>query len=185
VVDMACSVAARGHILLAAREGKPIPSSWALDSGGNPTTDAPAAAAGMLQPAGGYKGMGLAMMIECLAAGLSATAASNESVVMKIPPNGAVPRQNAFFFFLNPAMVGNEESFFTYMAHWIEHYKESGADEARIPGERGDVQEREGRVNGIAYSPVIEAELRQLGDKAGMPLHFSTDGDLFESEARP
>ncbi len=28
VFDVACSVAARGHILLAAREGKPIPDDW-------------------------------------------------------------------------------------------------------------------------------------------------------------
>ena len=40
VFDIACSVAARGHILLAAREGRAIPEGWALDEHGRPTTDA-------------------------------------------------------------------------------------------------------------------------------------------------
>jgi LDH2 family malate/lactate/ureidoglycolate dehydrogenase len=170
VFDMACSVAARGHILLAAREGKAVPSDWALDTTGKPTTDPEAAAAGMLQPAGGYKGMGLAMMIECLAAGLSATAASNAKPVMKIPANGAVPRQSAFLFFLNPARVGDDQSYSAYMTHWITHYKQSGTDKARIPGERGDMLERERRENGIAYPAAIDAELRRLGDQSGIPL---------------
>ena len=39
VLDMACSVAARGHILLAARNGDSIPEGWALDAKGQPTTD--------------------------------------------------------------------------------------------------------------------------------------------------
>jgi len=39
VFDMACSEAARGHILLAAREGRAIPEEWAVDEAGEPTTD--------------------------------------------------------------------------------------------------------------------------------------------------
>jgi len=56
VPDFAASVAARGKIHLAARAGTPIPPGWALDNAGLPTTD----------PVGGYKGYGLALMIEAL-----------------------------------------------------------------------------------------------------------------------
>ena len=170
VFDMACSVAARGHILMAKREGQSIPEGWALDGDGQPTTDANAAASGMLQPAGGYKGMGLAMMVECLAAGLSATAASNASPVMKIPASGAVPRQDAFMFFLNPAIAANGTHFGEYMRHWMNHYRQSGEGLAHIPGERGGVQEREGWATGLAYSPILQAELKSLGDRVGVPL---------------
>jgi LDH2 family malate/lactate/ureidoglycolate dehydrogenase len=67
VLDMACMVAARGRISLAAREGRPIPPGWALDTSGNPTTDPVAALDGLLLPVGGAKGSGLAVINEVLA----------------------------------------------------------------------------------------------------------------------
>ena len=102
VFDMACSVAARGHILLAARSNEPIPGDWALDAQGQPTTDAKAAATGMLLPTGGYKGMGLAMMVECLAAAFAAQAGAVQQKSMALPANGAVGNESAFMLLLNP-----------------------------------------------------------------------------------
>jgi LDH2 family malate/lactate/ureidoglycolate dehydrogenase len=169
VIDMACSVAARGHILLAAREGKSIPPDWALAQDGQPTTDAKRAADGMLQPMGGYKGMAIAMMIECLAAALAGNAPSNLSPAMTLPANGAVPRQSAFFLFLNPALIDDQTAFLNYMQHWIGFYRQAGGEHARIPGARGAQLERMRRVEGIAYSPAIAAELTELGKRAGVP----------------
>lgn len=170
VFDMACSVAARGHILLAAREGKSLPADWALDASGLPTTDADAAITGMLQPTGGYKGMGLAMMIECIAAAIGADVNSANSATMKMPPSGAVPRESAFFFFINPATVGDAQAFSIYMNHWMSHYVQSAAGHSRLPGERGDSAERAGRADGIAYSATIEAELRRLGERLSVAM---------------
>ena len=73
VFDIACSVAARGHILLAAREGRPIPEGWALDAQA-PTTDSAGRSAGDAAAHGRHKGIGIAMMVECLAGALAATA---------------------------------------------------------------------------------------------------------------
>ena len=89
VFDIACSVAARGHILLAAREGKPIPAGWAVDEEGAPTTDAKRALKGALLPMGGHKGMGIAMMVECLAVAMAATAASLDPRRNTVPESGA------------------------------------------------------------------------------------------------
>lgn len=61
VVDLALSEAARGKIMLAAKEGKAIPPGWAVDKNGEPTTDARAALAGAMLPAGGVKGAMLAV----------------------------------------------------------------------------------------------------------------------------
>jgi len=169
VFDMACSVAARGHILLAAREGKPIPGNWALNSHGAPTTDADEAVDGMLQPSGDYKGMGIAMMIECLAGALAATAASNALPVMSLAAGGVMSRASAFLFFINPGLIGEKAEFSSYMAHWMNHYKKAGAEFARIPGARGEDMERVGRETGLAYSPTIEAELQTLGRARGVP----------------
>ena len=47
VLDMACSVAARGKIIVAAKEGVAIPAGWAVDRDGMPTTDAVRGARGL------------------------------------------------------------------------------------------------------------------------------------------
>lgn len=69
--DMALSATAMGKIRLAAAAGQSIPADWAIDSGGQPTTDPAAAIKGMLLPAAGPKGFGLAFVIDLLCGGLS------------------------------------------------------------------------------------------------------------------
>jgi (2R)-3-sulfolactate dehydrogenase (NADP+) len=46
VVDLALSQVARGTILTAAQRGEPVPTSWATDADGKPTSDAKAALKG-------------------------------------------------------------------------------------------------------------------------------------------
>jgi delta1-piperideine-2-carboxylate reductase len=79
VFDFATSAIARGDIELHAREGKPIPSHWAIDADGHPTTDARAALDGAMQTFGGHKGSALAAMVELLAGALIGDLTSMES----------------------------------------------------------------------------------------------------------
>jgi (2R)-3-sulfolactate dehydrogenase (NADP+) len=65
---MALSEVARGKIMVAAKEGRPIPEGWALDAEGNPTTDAKAALSGAMLAMGGTKGALLAWSSNCCAA---------------------------------------------------------------------------------------------------------------------
>jgi (2R)-3-sulfolactate dehydrogenase (NADP+) len=67
VIDLALSLAARGLVMAAKQKGETIPEGWALDVEGRPTTDAEAALAGTMVPAGGAKGAALALMIEMFA----------------------------------------------------------------------------------------------------------------------
>ncbi len=71
VVDLSLSKVARGKVNVAAQRGEPIPDDWALDTQGHPTTDAQAALAGSMRPAGDAKGAALAFMVEVLSAGLT------------------------------------------------------------------------------------------------------------------
>lgn len=71
VLDIATSVVARGNILNAAKDGKPIPEDWAIDQDGNSTTDPAAALKGAILPFGGHKGSGIAIMINVLSSILS------------------------------------------------------------------------------------------------------------------
>jgi LDH2 family malate/lactate/ureidoglycolate dehydrogenase len=80
LLDMATTTVAAGKIFKAYLNGQPeIPSGWAFDSNGVPTTNTEAAYhGGMLMPLGGYKGSGLAMMVEILCGVLSGGAMANE-----------------------------------------------------------------------------------------------------------
>ena len=66
VLDVACSVTARGNISNAKREGKQIPLGWAIDSEGNPTTDPDKALVGAVLPFAAHKGSGIAIMVDVL-----------------------------------------------------------------------------------------------------------------------
>jgi len=71
LLDMAVSVVARAKIRDAMKRGEAIPDSWATDAEGRPTTDPKAALDGFLQPIGGYKGYGLALIVDLFAGLLS------------------------------------------------------------------------------------------------------------------
>lgn len=67
VLDMATSVAARGKIRLAAKQGDKIPLGWALDAQGRPTDDPAEALKGSMVPIGGAKGYGLSLVVDVFA----------------------------------------------------------------------------------------------------------------------
>ncbi len=70
LLDMATTTVAAGKIFKAMINNQPeIPAGWAFDRHGVPTTcTAEAYNGGMLMPLGGYKGSGLAMLVEILCA---------------------------------------------------------------------------------------------------------------------
>jgi LDH2 family malate/lactate/ureidoglycolate dehydrogenase len=71
VLDMSASVVARGKIRRAQRLNESIPSGWALDETGRPTTDPAEALKGTLLPIAGHKGSGLALFIDLMCGLLS------------------------------------------------------------------------------------------------------------------
>tara|TARA_B100000965_G_scaffold187283_1_gene156305 strand:- start:1318 stop:2325 length:1008 start_codon:yes stop_codon:yes gene_type:complete len=66
ILDTSISVINRGKIRVAARTGKKIPKGVALDKFGKPTTDAKKALAGVQLPIAGFRGSGLAWMVDIL-----------------------------------------------------------------------------------------------------------------------
>ncbi len=79
LLDMATTTVAMGKVYKAFFSGQSsIPPGWAMDADGVPTTNTEAAFHGLLMPLGGYKGYGLAMMVEILCAVLSGGAMSTE-----------------------------------------------------------------------------------------------------------
>ncbi|MEO6986394.1 MAG: Ldh family oxidoreductase [Paralcaligenes sp.] len=96
VLDMAASAGAMGKIRLADTAGRPIPADWATDSLGMATTDPARAIKGMLLPAAGPKGFGLAFMIDLFCGGLSSGAIGDD--VQALYGNASTPYGCAHFF---------------------------------------------------------------------------------------
>ncbi len=66
ILDTSVSMINRGKIRVAAKIGKKIPKGVALDKNGKPTVDAKKALAGVQLPIGGFRGSGLAWMVDIL-----------------------------------------------------------------------------------------------------------------------
>jgi (2R)-3-sulfolactate dehydrogenase (NADP+) len=60
-IDQSASVVAKSEIMRRYREGRSIPEGWAFGPDGEVTTDPATALNGTMAPAGGYKGVGLAL----------------------------------------------------------------------------------------------------------------------------
>lgn len=71
LIDQSASTIAKSEVMKHAREGKPIPEGWALDADGHPTTDPDVGLKGSMAPSGGYKGVGVALLVETMAAALT------------------------------------------------------------------------------------------------------------------
>ncbi|MES1260184.1 MAG: Ldh family oxidoreductase [Acidobacteriota bacterium] len=79
LLDMATTTVAANRIFKAHTNHEPsIPAGWAMDKDGIATTDTEAAYGGLLMPLGGYKGTGLAMMVEILCGVISGGAMSTQ-----------------------------------------------------------------------------------------------------------
>ncbi len=110
VLDMALSAVALGKIRLAASAGRPIPDTWATDPSGTPTTDADEAVLGMLLPAAGHKGFGLALMIDVLTGVLSGGGWGDQVRPLYREPDR--PNDCAHLFLaIDPEMLGGVEGF--------------------------------------------------------------------------
>ena len=66
ILDASVSIINRGKIRVASRDGKNIPKGVALDKFGEPTINAKKALAGVQLPIAGFKGSGLAWMVDVL-----------------------------------------------------------------------------------------------------------------------
>ena len=74
VLDIANTGVARGKIYLAKQKGLPIPLGWAINTAGEPTTDATEAIDGIILPMAGHKGYGIAMMMDVMSGVLTGSA---------------------------------------------------------------------------------------------------------------
>ena len=97
ILDTSISMINRGKIRLAERKNKKIPQGVALDKFGKPTTDAKKALSGVQLPIAGFKGSGLAWMVDILSGVLTG---SNHSGRVKDPFDDFSGPQNIGHLFI-------------------------------------------------------------------------------------
>jgi LDH2 family malate/lactate/ureidoglycolate dehydrogenase len=69
---------------------------------------------------------------------------------------------------LRPDAFADDDLFGKYMSQWMEIYLTAGGGEARLPGSRGSVLERDAGARGIPLAAATEQELIQLGSRLGI-----------------
>ena len=160
VIDLSLSEVARGKIMLAAKEGRAIPEGWAFDKEGQPTTDADAAMAGSMAPAGGAKGAALALMVELLAAGLSGANFGHEASSM-FTAEGPPPGIGHLILAIDP---GRFTAAFTERAEAL--FAAIGQQQgARLPGARR-LAARAAAAEAIEIPQSLADELARLAGRA-------------------
>ena len=133
LIDLSLSEVARGKLMVAAKEGKPIPLGWALDKEGNPTTDPKAGLDGSMLPMGGTKGAMLALIVELLCCALTGARMGFEADSFFVDA-GNRPRIGQAFIVVDPDAVAGREVFFERVETLIRAMQED--EGVRLPGAR-------------------------------------------------
>ena len=171
VLDFGTSVVAEGKVRVKKLAGENVPEGWLLDCEGQPTHD-PATLYG--QPPGtilpmggsqGYKGFGLALMIEVFAGALSGGVCIRETPVN---PSGNC----VFMMAIDPDHLGGGEHFAREVTALAEFVRDCpripGVDEILLPGdpERRTLAERQ--QQGIPFDDGNWGQLTTLGESLGI-----------------
>ena len=134
-LDMATSVAARGKIRLAKKNGEKIPFGWALNSDGKPTNDPDEAISGTMVPIGEAKGYGLSLAIDILAGMLTGAAFAGN-----VKPLGCMTDFSNYghlLVALNPSFFLTKEEYRLKIDYLIRKVKNTGdKNMVFLPGER-------------------------------------------------
>ena len=158
-IDLSLSEAARGKVMVAAKEGRPIPLGWALDAHGQPTTDAKAALQGSMLATGGTKGAMLALVVELLVTALTGAAMGFEASSFFVD-EGNRPRIGQAFVAIDPdALAGNARYFERVETLVTAMLDDEGV---RLPGARRAALAECAAQDGVDIAPALLRQLQVL-----------------------
>ncbi|HEY3424591.1 MAG TPA: Ldh family oxidoreductase [Negativicutes bacterium] len=168
VFDAATSQAAFNRIVVANLENRNIPEGWAIDKDGKPTVKAADALLGAVVPFGGYKGSGLAVIVNVLSGILS-------SAFLAATAENDVEINNGVGFFLGAIRIANfldVDVFKQAVDVMITDLKSSRCDEKTqtiyMPGELEYVRKEENVKLGVEISDAVLKDLLEVQQKYGI-----------------
>ncbi|MCP3971701.1 MAG: Ldh family oxidoreductase [Rhodobacteraceae bacterium] len=158
LIDQSASVIAKSEIMKHAREGCDIPPGWGLDAEGQPTTDPNAALAGSMAPAGGYKGIGLSLIVEVMAAAMTGAVLGKDASPFS-GTRGGPPRTGQFFIAIDPD-ASSGGVFQAKIADLVQAIH--GQKGARLPGDGRSRARRRAETEGVKVNGATLARVRAL-----------------------
>lgn len=166
VLDISLSAVAGGKLLMAMKNGDPIPLGWATDSDGRPTTNPQTGFNGFLLPLGGHKGFGLSLLVDILCGVITGGSFQHQLKSMYRFPND--PSNTAHLMIvINPLVLIGKQQMKQRMRDFITTVKESPMwdqdGEMLLPGEIEYRKEQERRRKGIPISAALYDELSAIG----------------------
>lgn len=172
VFDMATSIVARGKILLANKNNEEIPIGWAISKEGKPTTNAKEALEGLVLPMAGYKGYGVAFLVETLSALF--TGAAFGPNLGDLYNDFSKPQNTGHFFLVMKADLFQEiELFKERMDQMIQEVKSvslmEDVERIYLPGEIELEKAAEREKYGIPVSEEVIRELVSVGQRYSIP----------------
>jgi len=191
-LDMATSICQRGKIEIADRAEKPVPEGWVIDADGNPMTDAPTILAnfdkataallplgGMGEQYAGYKGYGLATMVEILSAALSGGAFMKGLSGLAEDGSPQPYRVGHYFLAIDIEHILPLEAFRSITGQIMRDLqnarKAPGQGRIYVAGEKEHEMIRARRETGIPINPNLCRELQTMRDEleiAGYEAYF-------------
>lgn len=170
VVDMATSVAALGKVRQLKERGEPMPAGWARDLDGRPTTDPAAAIDGLLEPIGGHKGYGIALVVDLLTGALAGSSTGPDVGVLT--DAGRVGDQGHLFLALATEAFGPAEEYRRRVGAIAERLRASrtapGVDAVRVPGDPEQSVQAQRTAEGIPLSDALATRLRDTAAECGV-----------------
>jgi (2R)-3-sulfolactate dehydrogenase (NADP+) len=162
LIDLSLSEVARGKLMTAAKEGRPIPLGWALDADGKPTTDAEAGMTGSMLPLGAVsspKGSILALMVELLVTAVIGAQFGFEASSFFVD-EGNQPRIGQAFIVIDPGALAGTDVYYERMETII---AEMLLDEGvRLAGARRISLEAQAKLAGLNIPDALMAQLERL-----------------------
>ena len=153
VFDMGTSAFMGTDLVYRERLGEQLPEGVAIGADGHPTRDPAQARGGALLPFGGYKGFGLALIVQAL--GLLAS-------------SGLGPEQDDGYLFIvfKPDLLAEPKAFGQQVSELIERVKatprQPAVGEIRIPGERAFRNRERALREGIEIDQLVYEALAAL-----------------------
>jgi LDH2 family malate/lactate/ureidoglycolate dehydrogenase len=158
VLDMGTSAYMMTEVMLRERLGELLPEGVALGPDGEPTRDPALARRGALLPFGGYKGFGLALMMQALGllAGSGSAAGSDYGYL---------------FIAFRPDLLGPADAFEEQVTQLLERIKatsrQPGVEEIRIPSERAFRSRERALREGLEIDRLVLDALVALRARSG------------------
>lgn len=139
VLDMACAVAARGKVRLALRNNEKIPKNWGNDKDGNPSDDPAKVLKGSINAFGGYKGFGLATVVEMLAGVITGSSFGKDVLPLNTPEGFS--RYGHFLCAISPEFFMTLEEYNEKLDELVDYIKSCGDENSVfMPGEQSQIK---------------------------------------------